>query len=425
MEGRLDKIQIIRSNLSMLDPGIFHDVLDLQALDLSENLLTSLPSGLLEGMGNLVTLHVDNNKLTELCNTTFHGVSNLKTLSLVGNNLTRIDDGVFAGLPSLTTLDLTNNHLVHISDNALGPLFSDYLQLAEVSFSHNFLADFPIWLLSVRFLSTINLSYNKITFPGIVKTLQRIESPAYIEINNGYSTSTTGYKFKPAITKTINMEHNHIVSMDLPSLDEDTSLYVRLVLNFFQIDLDGNNLTCDCHMYSLYKYLHSMRAGADRDYEQIGVLPYNFDSVLCKSQKTLSNEPVVSVDVDTFGCFAEVPGCPADCKCWVRSTDQAVVVHCNKRNLTSLPETIPQQSVKLDFSGNHLPDLHSPLPQYMSSLERVDLSGNRLARIDPRVLRELCINCTLNLNNNALTYLPSEVRSCISFTWRHSIHNDI
>ena len=409
----------------MLDPYVFQEVSDRQALDLSENRLTSLPSGLLDNMPNLVTLRIDNNRLNELSNTTFRGVSNLKTLSLVGNNLTHIDDGVFAGLPLLTTLDLTNNHLVHISDDALGPLFSDYLKLTKVSFSKNFLTDFPIWLLSVRFLSTIDLSHNELRFSGIVKTLQRIESPGYIEINNGFSTSTTGYKYKPAIIKTIDMKYNLITAMDLSLLDNTTFLFVRLLLNFFQLDLTTNNLTCDCHMYSLFKYLRSKDTGADRNYMEIGVLPYNLDNIRCQSPSSVSGEPVVDVNIDTFGCSAEVPDCPAPCQCWVRSVDQAVFVYCNKTHLESLPETMPQESVELDYSGNSLKKLYYPLPRYISSLQRIDMSGNQLSGIDPGVIGELCHNCTLNLHHNALTHLPKQASSLLSVLnvcgcgWRH------
>ena len=420
MTSELDKIQIIRCKLPMLDPEIFQQVVHLQALDLSENLLSSLPLGLLDNMKHLVTLRIDNNKLTELPNTTFHYVSNLKIISLVGNQLTHIEDGVFAGLPLLTILDLSNNRLVHVSNNALGPVYSDYLKLTDVSFSKNYLTDFPIWLLSLRLLSTINLSHNQINFSGIVRTLQRIESPAYIEINNCLSTGATGSKYKPAITKTIDFKYNLIVAMDLSPrvLDEDTVRFVQLLLNFFQLDLTTNNLICDCHMYSLFKYLRAMDTGADRNYMEIGVLPYNLNYIICKYPNSVSGQSVVDVNIDTFGCSAEVPDCPAPCQCWVRSVDQAVFVYCNKTNLESLPETMPQQSLQLDFSGNHLRELQCPLPRYISSLQRMDLSSSQLALIDPRVFSELCQNCTLNLHNNALTHLPKQ--ASYQIYWQHS-----
>ena len=407
MIGRLDKLEIVRYDLFMLDPGVFQQVSDLQVLDLSDNLLTSLPSGLLDNLTNLVTLRIDNNNLAELPNTTFRGVSNLKTISLVGNNLVHIAEGVFAGLPLLTTLDLTDNDLVYVSDNALGPLFSDYLQLTEVRFSSNYLEEFPTWILAVRFLKLANLSHNSIQFSGIIRSLQRIDQ-AYIEMNIGQSPDNTDDKYRPDIARTINMEYNLIGTMDISALDEDTKLNVRLMLNFYQLDLNGNNLSCDCHIYPLYEYLRSMDTGAKRDYEEIGVLPYNFGSIRCSSPKMMSGQPLVTIDVDTFGCFGGVPDCPALCQCWLRSVDQAVVVLCDQRNLASLPKTLPTKSIKLDISGNYLSNLHVPLPQYMSSLTEVDLSSNQLSWINPRIFNQIDHNCTLKLRNNKLTHLPKQ-----------------
>ena len=273
---------------------------------------------------------------------------------------------------------------------------------------NNSLASFPIWLLFVRFLSTIHLSYNSITIPGLVRRLQRIESPLFVVTSNSNSKSSTALLYTPAILKTLNMAHNQITTMDLASLDTETQQYVYLLLYFFQMDLTGNDLVCDCHMYSLCKHFYPVATGTDRDYTKICIHYSNLHNIHCNSPASVSGKPIVEVDADTFECYVEVPDRPDSCQYWERSVDKAVVVYCCRRKLTAFPEMIPVLAWKLDFSENHLSELRSPLPQYISSLQGINLSSNHLAWIDARVIGELCRNCTLDLHDNALTQLPKE-----------------
>ena len=102
--------------------------------------------------------------------------------------------------------------------------------------------------------------------------------------------------------------------------------------------------------------------------------------------------------------------CPAPCDCWIRSVDDAVKLNCSYRNLASFPPLIPFQTIDVIFTGNQMKELALPIPWNMSDLKTIDLSSNRLARIDPRVIPQLCFNCTIFLHDNALTHLPQEVR---------------
>ena len=125
---------------------------------------------------------------------------------------------------------------------------------------------------------------------------------------------------------------------------------------------------------------------------------------------SIKNYALASVDDKDIGCYSNLTDCPSPCGCWIRSVDDAVTLNCSYRNLASLPSSIPSQTIDIIFTGNQMKELALPIPRFRSHLKAIDMSSNRLARIDPRVIPQLCSNCTLYLHDNALTHLPHEVR---------------
>ena len=314
-------------------------------------------------------------------------------------------------LHSLQYLDLSGNKLSKISDEAVGRESSDLYQLAQIDLSENELVDFPIWLLQLRFLTDIDLNHNQITFEGLKTVLFRIPPVEYITDSNRHTTVSSDDFFLPAITKTIKLQNNLLTKFNISQLSDAEWDNFKLLLNYFQLDFTGNALHCDCTVYALYKYVGSFDTEESRDYNQIGVLPYNMNSMICRYPRYLKGIRLVEAPIISFGCYEEVPRCPRDCQCWVRTVDKAVKVVCSNNTLKELPKFLPNNTVELDISGNALVSLPEDLPGYLLFIDILDLSDNVLENLEGSLFEMLGSTSQIHLQGNQLTTLPTEV-SC-------------
>lgn len=67
---------------------------------------------------------------------------------------------IYTNVKKIHNLDISNNHLTDLTEVTLGPL--SMLRILNISF--NFLSKFPVGLLSKRFLHTIDISSNRLTY---------------------------------------------------------------------------------------------------------------------------------------------------------------------------------------------------------------------------------------------------------------------
>ena len=409
--GFLHKIQITRCNLTRLASHTFIQVEGLQAIDISQNEIRYLAEGTFSGLTHLVTINMESNILSSLPEGIFEGLLSLANILLRGNLLTSIDAMTFLNLHSLKRIDLSENQIRHISDEAMGRESSDFTQLTHIDLKQNDLGDFPIWLLQLRFLVDIDLSHNRISFDGLISVLSRIPSIEYIAYGNRQSSSTTDNNFLPATTKNIRFRNNAFADFNMTGLMDEKLLNFQLLLNYFQVDFSGNEILCNCNMYRLYNYLRRFDTKEPRDYNHIGVLPYNMNSIKCQKPVDLRGIPLVKAPATSLGCYTEVPGCPQDCQCWVRTVDEVVKVICSNKSLTQLPESLPYNTTELDFSGNLLVSLPQDIPDYLLSINVLDLNTNLLDHLDGWLFERLTETSELKLHGNQLTSLPSEV-SC-------------
>ena len=383
-----------RATIKHLDADTFSNVPGLQALDLRGNMLTYLPSKIFSNMTYLVTLHLDDNHLLELDNTVFRGLKNMKILTLSGNRLVYIEYDTFAHLYSLVSLDLSKNAFTNLSDKAFGKSTAQFVSLSNVYLGHNFLHHPPSLMWYLPSLLYLDLSYNNITFFGIASaTGFRAFRPSRSYC--GISPELHSHTLVKKGSLEIDVTFNHITGIDLLILDAYAIQSICVFLFFFRVYLTGNDVVCDCSVFSLYELLRKSEG--------------HYSKIFCSQPMALKNYQLLKVDEKDIGCYGNVTKCPAPCDCWIRSVDDAVTLNCSYRNLASFPPSIPSQTIGVIFTGNHMKELALPIPRYISHLKAIDLSSNRLARIDPRVIPQLCSNCTLYLHDNALTHLPQEV----------------
>ena len=392
----------------------------LKSIDISHNRIANLVDKPFSGLSDLVTINLENNLLLSLPEGIFDGLISLENVGLRQNHLTSVAAMTFRSLHNLRRIDISHNHLRHISEDALGLGTSDFTQLKQIDMSQNDLEDFPLWLLELGVLGDINLSHNRISFEGLKLVFSRIPTTQFLPYSNGQGSRGNDNYFLPATEKTIRFQNNSFTNFDLSLLADEEMLHFQLLLNYFQLDFSGNNIHCNCNIYLLYNYLRKFDTDEPRDYNTIGVLPYNMNSIICQQPGDLQGIPLVEAPVTSLGCYEEIPGCPRNCQCWVRTVDETVKVLCRNTTLTELPEYLPYNATELDFSGNLLMYLPQYIPDYFSSLAILDFSENVLNHLDGSLFKILKNTSKLNLHGNYLTVLPAEVSYDIS-PWRHQM----
>ena len=408
--GFLHKIEVTACNLTGVESYTFTHIEGLQAIDLGRNEITHLAEKSFSGLTDLVTINLENNLISSLPEGIFDGLSNLENILLKGNRLTSIDALAFSNIHNLKGIDLSRNQIRHISDDAMGE-GSSYLthSLAQIDISENELAEFPTWLLQLRFLTNIDFSHNRISFEGLKSALSRIPSIAFFLYRNGQQSGSIYHNFFPTTMKIIKFRNNTFTDINISTLSDDELYKFQLLLNYYQLDFAQNPLHCDCKIYTLYEYLRGFDIEEPRDPNRIAVLPYNMNSIVCQHPDNLHGIPLVTAPPISFGCYIEVQRCPQDCQCWVRTVDEAVKVICSNKSLTQLPEPIPYDTIELNLSGNSMMSLPQDVPDYIISIAVLDFSDNLLSHLDGSFFEILTNTSELKLQGNRLTYLPVEV----------------
>ena len=435
--GFLHKIQVTRCNLTNVESHTFTHVERLQAIDISQNQISYLAKESFFGLIHLVTINLESNLLSSLPDGIFAGLSSLENILLRQNRITCIDAMTFSNLHYLKRIDLSRNKITHISDEAMGPQ-GDYTQLTNIDLSQNELEDFPIWLLHLKYLGFLDLSHNRISFNGLKSVLSRIPTTEYITYGYRWSIGTTKSYFNSDTTKNIILQNNAFTGFDISGLDYKLDSNFKLLLNHFRLYFYGNPFRCNCNMYSLHHYFGNYNINESRDYGDIRV--YNMKTIVCEKPNGLKGIPLMDVPIKSLGCYKEIRGCPRGCQCWVRTEDGTVKVICSKKSLTNLPESLPYNTTELDFSGNFLLSLPQKFPDYLLSIETLDLHDNRLTTLplevsdgDPVALNHVhrgFISVTVEQQRfccfiKVLFRLIFEINRGIALQWRHNGHDSV
>ena len=349
-------------------------------------------------------LDLSHNLLTLIPQRIFSNVSQLEYIYLQGNKLKIIPPMLFTNLQSMKHVDLSNNRLVMISDYAIEVSYHGYDAFESINLSRNNLTDIPLWLLLLPLPDT-DLSGNLLSYESIRRVLKK--SPKASDMDRTYAFSGTR---KPT---SINLRHNRFTNFDISTLDSELLPGLDNVFLWFRLDFGENVFDCNCTMYPLYQYFHT----GDLDFtntdlyteEMVSAFFYNKNGFNCRGPGELRGKPLMQAPITSLGCDEQLPDCPEQCRCWVRTVDQAVKVDCINQSLSQLPGSIPNGSIELDFSNNELTVLPDELPNYISFLQVFDLSRNRLNSVNDNIFKTHYNMSDLRLNNNELTTLSKTV----------------
>lgn len=128
----LEYMILTNSDISLLFPDMFQHCKNLKQVNFTLNSIVNIEN-VFHNLQNLETLDMSHNRIRNITNLTFKGSSKLSTISLAYNQLENIESEAFLGLTKLIQLKLKSNMLVVIDLklNVLSGIQTFQLQLDE------------------------------------------------------------------------------------------------------------------------------------------------------------------------------------------------------------------------------------------------------------------------------------------------------
>lgn len=291
--GRLIRLNLQFNQISDIPPKAFEKLSQLEELYLGHNLLPSVAAGTLQPLRKLAVLYGNNNALKKITPEIFYNLENLVKLRLDGNSIDVLQDSVFRSLTSLHYLHLEHNKVQHVHRDA----FSKLTQLRFLNLAHNKQSAVTnvLTFSQLRALTTLLLSENQIQHVGnhVFQNLKRLtklslsnnrisrlDSEALKGLLSLRELLIDGNKLEDVPAKLLDplariewldFSRNRIANVNSSAFSKLKYLKVlKLSHNFltslsgggfvlnnvlYDLDLRGNNWTCDCRLEELKRWM--------------------------------------------------------------------------------------------------------------------------------------------------------------------------
>lgn len=115
-------LELEGNNIDQLEASTFSELINLDSLDLTNNVISEFVIGVFAGLEKLTVLNLGSNRIARIKANTFKGLQSLKELTLEDNVINTIDQYAFSGLDSLKSLYLNHNDLRSVPTSALRAL---------------------------------------------------------------------------------------------------------------------------------------------------------------------------------------------------------------------------------------------------------------------------------------------------------------
>lgn len=291
--SNLLRLNLQYNQIQTIQPKALEKLSKLEELYLGHNLLSNIPAGTLQPLKKLTILYGNNNDIKKITPELFANLDNLVKLRLDGNSIEVLQDSVFKSLTGLHYLHLEYNKLQHIHRNA----FSKLTNLRFLNLAHNKQSALrsALTFSQLRALTTLLLSENEIQYVGNnvfqnLKKLSRLSlsNNRISRLDNGALKGLSslrellidGNELKeiPAglldsleRIEELDFSRNRISSVDSMAFSQLKHLKVLKLKNnmltslsgdifalnnvLYDLDLHGNNWTCDCRLEELKKWM--------------------------------------------------------------------------------------------------------------------------------------------------------------------------
>ncbi|XP_075965343.1 toll-like receptor 21 [Anarhichas minor] len=441
---QLKSLNLSCNNISELNPSVFKDLRSLTFLSLTNNTLKRLPEGIFSPLLNLTTLIMRQNFLSNfsaIAESVSH-LRNLSVLDLCFNNLTSLSHSNFSLPKSLTTLYICRNNLLKLGckDSFLG-----FIHLLDLSYNSrlqsmafqgldlkhiNYLRLRSTSVKVVELLNISNVNAGHVDFSGtglnndtLLMELCRLLSIKVKRITNlglggngienltndtlHYCPNITGtldlsrndlkstgcleFLNKQEYIKSINVEHNHLTSLQSCKTQNTVLL---------------NNLE---ELSYRYNRILSVGACAFNYAPNVTTLKLNINTIAyldINALKGLTRLETLRLDNNLLtDLFSFTFNDNHNLKILnLRNNRISVIFNGTFRSLSNL--------TTLDLGGNKITYFQPSGLEGLKSLSKFYLDGNNLKQIDSSLYRVFQDTLTvLDLQSNQIRFLNDEISS--------------
>ncbi|XP_032392046.1 TLR4 interactor with leucine rich repeats [Etheostoma spectabile] len=291
--SNLVRLNLQYNQIQTIHPKAFEKLSKLEELYLGHNLFSNIPAGTLQSLKKLTILCGNNNDIKNLTSELFANLDNLVKLRLDGNSIEVLQDSVFKSLTSLHYLHLESNKLQHIHKNA----FSKLTNLRFLNLAHNKQSTVRNALIfsQLKALTTLLLSENEIQYVGN-HVFQNLKKLSKLSLSNNRISRLDSRALKGLSSlrellidgneleeipaglldsleriEELDFSRNRISTVDSLAFSQLKHLRVLKLKNnmltslsgdifalnnvLYDLDLHGNNWTCDCRLEELRRWM--------------------------------------------------------------------------------------------------------------------------------------------------------------------------
>ena len=450
--GHLNVLNLKGNRLKSIGRHCFRSLQGVQMIDLSHNNLQHLPSQLFRQLNDLLLLRLNFNQISNIPKELFKSQKQIKRIYLDHNKVTSIPKGLFSELNKMEVLHLENNHITAIDDEAFA---TDSSSLLEIHLQNNRFTRVPISLLLLRQARHIDLSFNRLTFQDLDKTIAEVDDKFVYQFLN------THFLLGQSVIQ-ISFAHNHFTTIDIEGMNQTRRMRFEYFLKVYEVNMTGNPLLCDGKILGFVRWL---KEWMKNNTGLRVVRPQQFSTWKCAAPMAIKDKPILSLREDQFISNRNLSNCPKECKCYVRSMHGTVIVDCKEKDLVAMPRSVPESQTELknsnrncpkectcyvrsaqgtvivDCKEKHLVTMPRSVPdgqtelflqsndireipryRYLENVTSLYLSHNQIERLDEKTIDRLKQIETLFIDSNKLTTLPRNIES-ITFTKISLQHN--
>lgn len=244
----LKKLTLLDCNnneMTKITPELFADLENLVKLRLDGNAIEVLPDSVFKDLTGLHHLHLESNRLHHIHGNAFSKLTNLRFLSLARNRQSSVRNLLtFSHLKALSTLLLSENQIQHVESR----VFQNLTKLSKLSLSNNRISRLDDSALKgLSSLKELLIDGNQLLeIPaGLLDPLERIRE---LDFSRNQISKVDSLAFKQ-------LQHLNVLRLKdniLTSLSGDMFALNNLL---YDLDLNGNNWTCDCRLEELKRWM--------------------------------------------------------------------------------------------------------------------------------------------------------------------------